>query len=347
MERFGGVPEASSSSCRRRAVGEALVDDPRVPLVSATGSTAHGPRVGRVAGSASAAPSSSSAATTPRSSRRRRPRARRARHPVRRGGHRRPALHHAAPPVRARAASTTRSCRACQAYAQVRIGDPLADGTLVGPLIDGAPFDAMQRRARRGRARGRQVTGGDASPSARPAASTSSRAGRDAAPDARSCEETFAPILYVIEVRRPRRGDRAAQRRAAGPVVVDLHRDLREAGAVPVGARLRLRHRQRQHRHVGRRDRRRVRRREGDRRRPRVRLGRVEGLHAPRRPTRSTTARRCRWRRASARRSRNSITAPPFGRSPNGRQEGGRSRALPGDRLPRLLRGDLGPPARS
>ena len=53
-----------------REVGEALVDDPRVPLVSATGSTAMG-RAGRPAArrSASAAPSSSSAATTPRSSR--------------------------------------------------------------------------------------------------------------------------------------------------------------------------------------------------------------------------------------------------------------------------------------
>ena len=38
-----------------------------------------------------------------------------------------------------------------------------------------------------------------------------------------------------------------------------------------------------------RRDRRRVRRREGNRRRPRIRLRRLEGLHAPRRPTRSTT----------------------------------------------------------
>src|SRR5689334_15431803 len=36
-----------------------------------------------------------------------------------------------------------------------------------------------------------------------------------------------------------------------------------------------------QHRHLGRRDRRRVRRREGHRRRPRVGLGRAEGLHAP------------------------------------------------------------------
>ena len=37
-------------------------------------------------------------------------------------------------------------------------------------------------------------------------------------------EETFAPILYLIEVDRPRRGDRGAQRRAAGAVIGDLHR---------------------------------------------------------------------------------------------------------------------------
>ena len=44
--RFG---DGARRACRRsliggRDVGEALVDDPRVPLVSATGSTAHGPR---------------------------------------------------------------------------------------------------------------------------------------------------------------------------------------------------------------------------------------------------------------------------------------------------------------
>ena len=38
------------------------------------------------------------------------------------------------------------------------------------------------------------------------------------------CEETFAPILYVLRVRRPRRGDRDPQRRAAGALVGDLHR---------------------------------------------------------------------------------------------------------------------------
>ena len=42
-------------------------------------------------------------------------------------------------------------------------------------------------------------------------------------------EETFAPILYVDDVPRPRRGDRDPQRRPAGPFVVRLHDDLREA----------------------------------------------------------------------------------------------------------------------
>ena len=65
--------------------------------------------------------------------------------------------------------------------------------------------------------------------------------------------------------------------------------DLREAERFLAAAGSRLRHRQRQHRPERRRDRRRLRRREGDRRRPRVRLRRLEGLHAPRRPTRSTT----------------------------------------------------------
>ena len=41
--------------------------------------------------------------------------------------------------------------------------------------------------------------------------------------------ETFAPILYVMRYRRLRRGDRDAQRRAAGPVSSIFTTDLREA----------------------------------------------------------------------------------------------------------------------
>ena len=64
--RFGDAPAGLLEVVQGgREVGEALVDDPRVPLVSATGSTAHGPRAsGRASRRASAARCSSSAATT-------------------------------------------------------------------------------------------------------------------------------------------------------------------------------------------------------------------------------------------------------------------------------------------
>ena len=85
-----------------------------------------------------------------------------------------------------------------------------------------------------------------------------------------------------MKYRGARRGDRAAQRRPAGAFLGDLHRRTsprpRRSSATS-GSR--LRHRERQHRHVGGRDRRRVRRREGHRGGPRVRLRLLEGLHAP------------------------------------------------------------------
>ena len=98
-QRFDAAPEGLSEIViGGRAVGEALADDQRVPLVSATGSTAHGPR----AGAAGRRPLRTLAARARRQQwhdRRAvgRPRARGARHPVRRGRHRRAALHLAAP----------------------------------------------------------------------------------------------------------------------------------------------------------------------------------------------------------------------------------------------------------
>jgi aldehyde dehydrogenase (NAD+) len=64
-----GVDPAGShsSSVPARRSASVLVDDPRLPLVSATGSCADGPRVGEASPSASAARCSSSAATTPSS----------------------------------------------------------------------------------------------------------------------------------------------------------------------------------------------------------------------------------------------------------------------------------------
>ncbi|MDH3293449.1 MAG: aldehyde dehydrogenase family protein, partial [Acidimicrobiia bacterium] len=88
-------------------------------------------------------------------------------------------------------------------YESLPVGDPLADGTLVGPLIDGQAFTAMQVALDQARADGGQVFGGE-------------RLMAELLPDAfyvapaiveldgpteLTREETFAPILYVMPYR--------------------------------------------------------------------------------------------------------------------------------------------------
>jgi aldehyde dehydrogenase (NAD+) len=85
-------------------------------------------------------------------------------------------------------------------YQSIAIGDPLADGTLVGPLIDRDAFDSMQKALDQARAEGGTVLGGV-------------RQREDLGADAWYVQpalvrmptqsafvqhETFAPILYVI-----------------------------------------------------------------------------------------------------------------------------------------------------
>ncbi|MAT06924.1 MAG: aldehyde dehydrogenase family protein [Acidimicrobiaceae bacterium] len=87
------------------------------------------------------------------------------------------------------------------AYTSLPIGDPLADGTLVGPLIDGGSFDRMQAALETATADGGTVVAGG------------ERALVDQAPDAYYARpavvtmpaqtdlvrsETFAPILYAM-----------------------------------------------------------------------------------------------------------------------------------------------------
>ncbi|MEI9990887.1 MAG: aldehyde dehydrogenase family protein [Rhizomicrobium sp.] len=86
------------------------------------------------------------------------------------------------------------------AYAKLAIGSPLAPSTLVGPLIDKAAFDAMERALAAAKAEGGRVTGGG-------------RALEGEFPNAHYvhpaivempaqtptvARETFAPILYVM-----------------------------------------------------------------------------------------------------------------------------------------------------
>jgi aldehyde dehydrogenase (NAD+) len=91
--------------------------------------------------------------------------------------------------------------RLIKAYEGLPIGDPLADGTLVGPLIDRAALDAMTSALEQAKAEGGTVHGG-------------AQALADSHPDAAYVHpaivempgqsaimhsETFAPILYVVK----------------------------------------------------------------------------------------------------------------------------------------------------
>jgi aldehyde dehydrogenase (NAD+) len=184
-----------------RDVGEALVDDPRVPVVSATGSTRMGSEV------------------APRLARRF------ARAVLELGGNngmivapsadldlaQRAILFSAVGTAGQRCTSLRRLLVHAdvhdalvgalqRAYGSVPVGDPLAAGTLVGPLIDGRAYEGMRRALERVAAAGGKVTGGERlfdreHPDAfyvRPALVLMPRQ------DAIVREETFAPILYVM-----------------------------------------------------------------------------------------------------------------------------------------------------
>ena len=93
--------------------------------------------------------------------------------------------------------------RLARAYASVRIGDPLDDDTLLGPLIDRAAYDGMQRTLERARSDGGRVHGGERVLADRwPQAwyVTPALVEMPAQTDV-VCQETFAPILYVMGYR--------------------------------------------------------------------------------------------------------------------------------------------------
>ena len=224
-------------------------------VVSATGST----RMGRVVGAAAGAPlrpraSSNSAATTPSIVTpvgRSRPGA--ARRRLRRDGHRRPALHHAAPPDSSMRASTTRLMAAAAPRSTRHLGrrSARAPSTLVGPLIDGGAFTAMQTALAEARGRGRRSsTAASASRSTVPEAYLRPPgAGRDAGAGRPGA------------ARRPSRRSSTCCNYRDFDEALALHNgvpqglsssifatDIREVERFLVRGRLRLRHRQRQHR---------------------------------------------------------------------------------------------------
>ena len=201
MTRFG--PEAPDGLLALliggRETGQVLVDHPRVPLVSATGSTAMGRTVGpRLAArfarsllelggnnAAIVAPSADLDLTL-------------------RG------VAFAAMGTAGQRCTTLRRLflhqslhdaflpRLKAAFASAPVGDPRQDGVLIGPLIDGGAFEAMQMALAEARAAGAAVHGGERERAGeggfyvRPALV---EIGHQAPVVLR---ETFAPILYVM-----------------------------------------------------------------------------------------------------------------------------------------------------
>ena len=199
-----------------------------MPILSATGSTAMGREVGPKLASA----------LRPRDPRTRRQqrRHRRARRPIsisRCAASPSPPWARPASAARPCAAcscmtaSTTSSCRGCRrSTAASRIGDPRADGTLVGPLIDKAAFEGMQRALDEARAAGGTVHGGgrDADGACAEGLLRPSGPGRDADADRPGAARDLRADPLRDALLRLRRGDRRATTRCgAGPVVVDLH----------------------------------------------------------------------------------------------------------------------------
>jgi aldehyde dehydrogenase (NAD+) len=86
------------------------------------------------------------------------------------------------------------------AYAQLRIGDPREPGTLVGPLIDRAAFEAMQAALAAARAEGGTVHGGERTLAERFPGAWYVRPAIALMPAQTELvrRETFAPILYVM-----------------------------------------------------------------------------------------------------------------------------------------------------
>ena len=184
--------------------GEALVDDPRVALVSATGSTRMGrevgPRVARRFGRCLLELGGNNAVIVAPSA---------DLDMAARG-----ILFGAIGTAGQRCTTTRRLivhesvadallARLKAAYAGAVVGDPLDPGTLVGPLIDRTAYDAMQSALKQARAQGGTVTGGERLLADRHPDAWYVRPALAEMPGQTDVvrRETFAPILYALRYR--------------------------------------------------------------------------------------------------------------------------------------------------
>jgi len=157
------------------------------------------------------------------------------------------------------------SKRLVAAYKQVRIGDPLDPATLMGPLVNEQAVNNMLTAIDIAEKQGGKVlTGGKAV--------ENDLGGHFVEPTIIEIEAD-ADVVQEETYSDPKRG-------AAGPVLSRVYRQHAFSRAVPVPRRIRLWHCQRQHWYLRSRDRWSLWRREGDGWRSGVGLRRLEGLHA-------------------------------------------------------------------
>ena len=200
-DKFGGVPDGLHEVLiGGRDIGEILVDDHRVPVVSATGSTAMGRQVGpklaaRFARAILELGGNNAAIVAPSADL----------DLALRG------IAFAAMGTAGQRCTTLRRLfvhdsvydtlvpRLRKVYGSVTIGDPRENGVLVGPLIDKAAFDGMQRALDEARNGGATITGG----ARQSVGSADAYYVAPALVEMKAHEgpvkrETFAPILYVM-----------------------------------------------------------------------------------------------------------------------------------------------------
>jgi aldehyde dehydrogenase (NAD+) len=233
IARFGRAPAGLAGLILGgREAGEQLVRDARVPLVSATGSTAMGRRVGaRLAerfGRALLELGGNNAAIVAPSADLELARRAMLFSAVGTAGQRcttlRRAFIHDSVYDRVVAGLTA-------AYRSLPIGDPREAGTLVGPLIDGAAFEAMQAALAAAHADGGRVHGGERV--AGPGEGCYVRPAIVEMPAQRGVmlRETFAPILYVTRYSALRDAIELQNAASHGLSSCIFTTDLREAEA--------------------------------------------------------------------------------------------------------------------
>ena len=87
--------------------------------------------------------------------------------------------------------------RLVNAYAQVRIGDPLDPTTVMGPLVDQEAVDTMMKALRMLPSQGGKIVAGGVKID-RPGVYVTPTIVRVSGNSQLVCEETFAPILYIM-----------------------------------------------------------------------------------------------------------------------------------------------------